>query len=176
MTKAHPLRRICDGVFNKTYSDEEAVEMANLLLDYSANVDGYGLVENQDTPLLAAASLHVEKLGILYVDKGATIDHRGANGATALHWAAWTGQDKLVQRLIEAGADVHQRCIAFRGTPLLWAVHGLKYGGSDNQHHQAECVRLLLEAGADKNIPNKEGTKAIKFLDEQDIEMRELLS
>ncbi|QMW00621.1 hypothetical protein [Spirosoma foliorum] len=70
-TKAHPLHRICDGVFNNTYSDEEAVEMASLLLEYGARVDGYKLVENQDTPLLAAASLHADKVGLLYIEKGA---------------------------------------------------------------------------------------------------------
>ncbi|GAB4056087.1 ankyrin repeat domain-containing protein [Spirosoma litoris] len=175
-TKAHPLHRICDGVFNNTYSDEEAVEMASLLLKYGARVDGYELVENQDTPLLAAASLHADQVGLLYIEKGATIHHAGCHGGTALHWAAWTGRDKLVQRLIQEGSDIHKRCTTFWGTPLLWAVHGFKFGGPENRYHQIDCVRLLLEAGSDKAIPNKEGAKAIDFLSEEDVELRQLLS
>jgi len=51
--KAHPLHRICDGVFERKYTDEEAVEMAKIFLAYGANVDGFELVEKQDTPLIA---------------------------------------------------------------------------------------------------------------------------
>ncbi|GAB3999696.1 hypothetical protein GCM10028807_50650 [Spirosoma daeguense] len=173
--KAHPLHRICDDVFSKIYSDDEAVELATLFLDYGANVDGGQLVNNHDTPLVAAASLQAEKVGMLYIEKGAAINHPGCNGGTALHWAAWTGRDKLVERLIEAGADIHKRCTEFQSTPLLWAVHGHKFGGPDNQHNQTQCVRLLLNAGADKDTPNKEGTAPIAFLTEQDTELRALL-
>ncbi|WP_420150824.1 ankyrin repeat domain-containing protein [Spirosoma sp.] len=174
--KAHPLHRICDDVFSKIYSDDEAVELATLLLEHGANVDGYELVKNQDTPLLAAASLYAENVGILYANRGATINHPGCYGGTALHWAAWTGQDKLVKRLIEAGADIHRRCTTFEGTPLLWAVHGSKQGGPENSRNQIACVQLLLAAGADKNTPNKEGTPPIDFLDKEDNELRALLS
>ncbi|MBD2701179.1 ankyrin repeat domain-containing protein [Spirosoma sp. BT702] len=173
---AHPLHRICDGVMSGTYSDEEAVEMAKIFLKYGANVNGDEQVDNRDTPLVAAASLHAEKVGILYIEKGAAINHPGCYGGIPLHWAAWTGRDKLVQRLIEAGAEINRRCIEFDSTPLLWAVHGFKFGGPENRHNQIECVRLLLAAGADKNTPNKEGTLPIRFLNEQDVELRQLLS
>ena len=174
-TKAHPLHRICDGVFAHTYTDKEAVEMARIFLAYGANVNGYELAEKQDTPLIAAASLHAEEAGILYIENGAAINHPGCHGGTALHWAAWVGRDKLVERLIREKADIHKRCIDFKGTPLLWAVHGFKYGGRENRHHQVECVRLLIEAGADKTAPNIEGTAPSGFLDEQDTELINLL-
>ena len=174
-TKAHPLHRICDGVFAHTYTVKEAVEMARIFLAYGANVNGYELAEKQDTPLITAASLHAEEAGILYIENGAAINHPGCHGGTALHWAAWVGRDKLVERLIRDKADIHKRCIDFKGTPLLWAVHGFKYGGRENRHHQVECVRLLIEAGADKTAPNIEGTAPSGFLDEQDTELINLL-
>jgi hypothetical protein len=176
LTKEHPLHRICDGVFNGTYSDGEAVEIATVFLEHGAKVDGYALVEGKDTPLVAAASLHAEKVGLLYIDWGATIAHRSLHGGTALHWAAWTGQDKLVQRLIDKKAAIDQRCIEFESTPLLWAVHGYVFGVLHNRHNQIACVRLLLDAGADKNTPNKDGTRPIDMLDSQDLEMRQILS
>ena len=175
VTKAHPLHRICDGVFAHRYSDDEAVEIARIFLAHGARVDGLELVPQKDSPLVAAASLHAEAVGILYIEHGATVDHPGCHGGTALHWAAWTGRDRLVKRLIEANADIYRLCVDFKSTPLLWAVHGLKHGGPENVHHQVECVRLLLAAGADKGVPNAEGTMPIGFLEDGDVELIELL-
>lgn len=174
-TKAHPLHRICDGVFIGKYGDEEAVEIAKIFLEYGANVDGYELVENRDTPLIAAASLHAEKVGILYMEHGADIHHPGCHGGTALHWAAWTGRDQLIKKLIETKADINKRCVDFQGTSLLWALHGYKSGGKENRHNQVECVKLLLEAGADKTIPNREGYLPVEFISETDVELLQLL-
>lgn len=39
-SKAHPLHRICDAVFAKKITDEEAIEIAKILLDYGADIDG----------------------------------------------------------------------------------------------------------------------------------------
>lgn len=174
-TKAHPLHRICDGVFAHAYTDQEAVEMARIFLAHGANVNGNAQAEKQDTPLIAAASLHAEEVGILYIENGADIHHAGCHGGTALHWAAWVGRDKLVERLLREKADVHQRCIDFKGTPLLWAVHGFKHGGAENRLRQVECARLLIAAGADKTVTNIDGTTLLGFLDEQDTAMIDLL-
>jgi ankyrin repeat protein len=175
-TKAHPLHRICDGVFANTYSDEEAVEMAKIFLEFGANVNGNELIEKRDTPLIAASSLHADKVGILYIEHGANIHHPGCHGGTALHWAAWCGRDILVKRLIQEKAEINRVCIDFRSTPLFWASHGLKYGGEMNRHHQVECIKMLLDAGADKTIPNFEGYTVFDMLDEEDIELKKLLA
>lgn len=172
---AHPLHRICDGVYCKRYRDEEAKEMAAIFLEYGADINGNAYGDKQDTPLTAAASLYAEQTGIFYVDQGANIHYAGCHGGTALHWAAWTGQDQLVQRLIEAHAAINRLCTEFKSTPLLWAVHGYKRGGPGNKRNQVQCVRLLLAAGADKTVPNIEGTLPIGFLDEQDEELLALL-
>lgn len=173
---AHPLHRICDGVFLGKYSDDRAADLAGIFLEHGANVDGFGLREKTDTPLIAAASLYAEKTGILYVDHGATIHHAGTHGGTALHWAAWTGRDKLVERLIKAGADVHKKCIDFKGTPLLWAVNGYSFEGGKNRHNQIACARLLLQAGAEKNVSNADGTNILEFLEEEDEAFKAILS
>ncbi|MEC5144971.1 ankyrin repeat domain-containing protein [Chitinophaga sp. 212800010-3] len=174
-TKAHPLHRICDAVFAHTITDKEGVEIARIFLAYGANVNGYELTEGHDTPLTAAASLHAEEVGILYIENGAAIHHPGCHGGTALHWAAWVGRDKLVERLIREKAAINKRCTDFKGTPLLWAIHGFKHGGSGNRHHQLECARLLINAGADKTIPNIDGTIPLEFLEEEDTAFIHLL-
>jgi len=175
-TLAHPLHRICDGVFNGEYSDEQAAEMARLFLANGAKVDGDPLRELKDTPLIAAASLQSDAVALLLIEHGANIFHPGCHGGTALHWAAWCGRDKVVKRLLEAKAEINRLCVQFKSTPLFWGVHGYKSGGEKNRNNQVECVRLLLEAGADKSIPNFEGYKPIELLEAQaDIEIVNLV-
>src|SRR5205085_7091612 len=83
-TTAPPLHRICDGVFSKKFTDDEAVEMARIFLKYGANINGSVLIEKQDTPLVAAASLNADQVALLYIENGADIHHAGCHGGTAL--------------------------------------------------------------------------------------------
>jgi hypothetical protein len=172
---AHPLHRLCDRVFSGTITDEEAVEMAKLFLKYGANINGGELIEKKDSPLVAASSLHADKLAMLYIENGADIHHGGCHGGTALHWAAWCGRPVLVRRLIEEGAEINRRCIDFKSTPLFWAVHGLKNGGYDNMNDCVESVKMLIAAGADKTIPNLEGYTAFQLLNDEDLKLKALL-
>jgi hypothetical protein len=174
-TKAHPLHRICDGVFSGKYTDEEGVEMAKIFLAHGANINGNELIEKQDSPLVAASSLHADQVAILYIEQGAVIGHPGCHGGTALHWAAWCGRHKLVEKLIQAGAEINKLCIDFKSTPLFWAVHGLKNGGS-NMQGCLECVKLLMKAGADKTIPNAWGETVFGLLADEDLELKKQLS
>jgi len=173
---AHPLHRICDGVFAGTYTDAQGVAMARVFLEHGASIDGDGLEPNADTPLTAAASLLAEKVGILYVDKGADIRHAGGGGATALHWAAWTGLDALVDKLIRAGADINVKCTDIGGSPLIWALHGHKTNTGPKARNQYHCIQLLLQAGADKSVQNIYGKRAVDFLDENDATLKAVLS
>jgi ankyrin repeat protein len=175
-TKACPLHRICDGVFSKIYTDEEAVNMARIFLEYGANVNGDKLSENQDTPLTAASSLHADKVAIFYIENGADIDRAGCHGGTALHWAAWCGRPKVVRRLVQEGAEINKRCVDFKATPLFWAIHGLKNGDKNKMHDYLECVKILIQAGADINIPNGEGKTVFDLLNDGDSELKELLN
>ena len=45
--------------FVKKISDEEAIEIAKIFLEYGANIDG-DKAAGKDTPLIAAASLHAK--------------------------------------------------------------------------------------------------------------------
>ncbi len=173
---AHPLHRICDAVFAKKITGEQAVQIAKVFLEAGADVNAAPLKNNADTPLTAACSLHADKVALLYIDQGADIHHPGCHGGTALHWACWCGRDVVVKKLLEKGAQINKLCEDFKSTPLFWAVHGLRFGGKENQHHQSECVKLLLDAGADKNIPNFEGYKPIEVLKEEDVESKRLLA
>lgn len=154
---AHPLHRICDGVFSGVYSDEQGRKMAELFLAHGAKVDGNDPQLLNDTPLVAAASLHADQVALLYMEAGADIGHQGCYGGTALHWAAWCGRPELVKKLIEAGAEINLLCHEFKSTPLFWAVHGLRSAEGKNLDQYKAIVKMLLEAGADQSVPNFEG-------------------
>ncbi|MBB5395046.1 MULTISPECIES: ankyrin repeat domain-containing protein [Mucilaginibacter] len=148
--KGHPLHRLCDLVFAKIITEEKAIEIAKILLEFNADINGYQSKGDNNTPLLAAASLHAEKLGIFYIEQGADFSYTDHDGATALHWAAFCGRDQLVEVLIAKGANIDQPDITFNSTPIGWAVHTLTSGDNGNQYHQINCIQLLLKAGADK--------------------------
>jgi len=175
-TKAPPLHRLCDAVFAEKYTDEQAVEIAKLFLQYGANINGNELIEKKDTPLVAAASLHADAVAILYIENGADIHHAGCHGGTALHWAAWCGRDKVVRRLVEAGAEINKKCIDFKATPLFWAVHGLKHGDKNDLQNYIDCVRILVKSGADKSIPNADGNTVFDLLHDEDVELKNVLN
>lgn len=174
-TKAHPLHRICDRVFSNMYTDDEGVQMAKIFLEAGADVNGLVTEEKKDTPLIAASSLNADKVAILYIDRGAKINHAGTHGGTALHWAAWTGRDRVVTRILAEKPEINKRCIDFKGTALQWSAHGYKFEDGASRSNQLECARLLVAAGADKTIPNIEGRTPIQFLDERDADFLQLL-
>lgn len=173
-TKAHPLHRLCDAVFSGKYTEEEAIKMAKLFLANGADINGNAL-EKQDSPLTAASSLNADQVAIFYMENGASINHNGCHGGTALHWAAWCGRANLVQELVKRGAEINKRCIDFKSTPLFWAIHGLKNGGSVSLADSLECAKTLIQYGADKNIPNEDGDTVYDLLADGDTELKELL-
>ena len=51
---------------------------------------------------------------------------RDADGATALHHAAFNGHRALVAALVDAGAELNARDATHDATPTGWAVHYLR--------------------------------------------------
>ena len=101
-----------------------------------------------DTPLIAAASLLVEDVGLRLVEAGADVSVRGLFGATALHWSAMHGLARLAGALISAGADIRRSDSEHDGSPLGWAVHGWKENKPGVPRTQPDVARLLVAAGA----------------------------
>ena len=75
------------------------------------------------------------------IDGGADVDATQADGATALHWAAYWDAADALDRLVRAGADVDARN-DYGATPL-WAACANRHAGA---------VERLLAAGADPNL------------------------
>ncbi len=171
--KAPPLHRVCDGVFNKTYSEDTGIALAKLLLKYGARLNDEK-EPGKDSPLTTACSLHCDKIALLYIEHGANIHHPGCHGGTALHWASWTGRNMIVEKLVALKPDINQLCIDFKSTPLFWALHGYKFGGKTNRHNQVRCAEILLQHGADPTIPNFEGYVPKQLIEPGDTGLAEL--
>ena len=174
--KGHPLHRLCDAVFAKKITDEQAIEIAKILLEFGADIDGYKSSKDNNTPLIAAASLNAEQLGIFYIEHGADIFYAPpSDGATALHWASYCGKDKLVEKLIGKGANLNQRDKTYNGTPADWALHVLTSEDGSNGERLLACVKLLLKGGADPSLLYPTSLKYLQAESKNDLELAELV-
>lgn len=174
-TKAHPLHRICDGVFANTYTDEQALAMAKIFVEYGSNINGNEIIVEKDTPLIAACSLYADKVALYYIEKGAELNHPGCHGGTALHWAAWCGRPEVVEKLVQAGANINQTSIQYQSTPLIWAMNALKENATKNTEPLITCINILITSGADKSIPDADGKTFVDYLNDDKSGLKDLL-
>ena len=117
-----------------------AKKLAALLLFVAPMLAAAGLAAAQDTRLLDAARAADATSVLALLDRGAVANTRQADGATALHWAAYWDDAAMADALVRAGADV-DAANDFGATPLWLAC----LNGS------ASMVETLLAAGADAN-------------------------
>jgi ankyrin repeat protein len=101
----------------------------------------------------AAAQGNLERVNLLLQDN-LNVNLR-IDETTALCIAASDGHHEMVQRLIEAGADVDKRSSEGYFNPLLSAA----YAG------HLEVVRVLLEAGADVHVRVKDFLNPLEYAD-----------
>lgn len=130
-------------------TQNNAIQAANLLINAGADVNAKDNL--QDSPYLYAGA--EGKLEILKKTIAAGADLKSTNryGGTALTPAAHHGHVEVVRYLVTTRIDLDQ--INNLGwTALLEAVI-LGDGGRPYQ----EIVRLLLDAGADRSITDKDG-------------------
>jgi ankyrin repeat protein len=83
---------------------------------------------------------------------GANVNLRDADGDTALHGAAETGNVEVMRLLLDKRADPNTRNKE-GGTPLMWAA----VFGND------EAARLLLSRGANASLKDNDGITALQW-------------
>ncbi len=165
--KKHPLQFVCDCVYAGKISEDLGLGFVGLLLENGSMINGYSEWK-EDSPLLAAIGSYQTDIAHFMIDKGADYNHVGCHGATALHWAAWTGQDTLLSALLEFPVDYDVADHDFGATPLLYGIHGYFRGGEMNDRNQVRCVEMLLKVGADPYFTDKEGNNAWGYLKGRD--------
>lgn len=142
----HPLHYVSDMLFEGTLARGKELPLVEALIESGADLN-FQRHAKSDTPLIGAASLGAEDVGIRLLDAGAKPEPRGIFGETALHWAALLGEDRLAARLIPI-SDVNLQDAKYESSALGWAVHGWSDPPVGNHGRQREIAKLLIEAGA----------------------------
>lgn len=125
------------------------VQAAAALIEAGANVNAQNGM--QDSAYLLAGAQGYREILELTLSDGADLKSTNRYGGTALIPACERGHVEVVQRLLQAGVDPnHVNRLGWTG--LLEAII-LSDGGP---RHQA-IVALLIEGGADVNLPDKDG-------------------
>jgi hypothetical protein len=113
---------------------------------------------NYVAPLVAALAGRHFQIADLLCRNGAHPHIQGSDMRTPLHSAAYYGDLKVVQKLIEYGADISAEDVNGR-TPLHLASEGIHL---KDRH----VLQLLLEHGADINTRAKDGSTPLHFASE----------
>lgn len=131
------------------------VDMATLLVSYKANVNQQN--QQQDSPFLLAGANGSTNLVRLFLQHGARFDVFNRYHGTALIPACERGHIETVQLLVNTPGFPIDHVNRLGWTALLEAV--ILGNGSDTY---VEIVKLLLDAGANRQIPDKEGRTAFE--------------
>jgi uncharacterized protein len=142
----HPLHFVSDMLFQNTLKRKAALPLIDALIQAGADLD-FQKEAKCDTPLIGAASLLAEDIGIRLLEAGANPRLRGIFGETALHWAAMLGEDRLVRKLIPI-SDIDLMDEKYSSPPLGWAIHQYFDPLEKNREKQLKIVSMLVAAGA----------------------------
>lgn len=150
VVQTHPLHFVSDMLFKGTLEMGKEVPLIDALIQAGANLDFQRRREDGrtgDTPLIGAASLGAEEVGLKLLEAGARAELRGLFGETALHWAAMLGEYRLTEKLITK-SDLNLKDEKYNSPPLGWAIHGCYNPPAGNHGKQRDVAAMLVRAGA----------------------------
>jgi ankyrin repeat protein len=111
-----------------------------------------GLIVNQPPAayrrLIGAALRNNTRSVGMMLHAGWPVDVRGNHEQTALHWAAFHGNQPMVRELVDHRAPLEAEEQQFKGTPLSWALYGSQHGWLRDAGDYPATVKTLLAAGA----------------------------
>lgn len=128
-----------------------SVDATQRLVDAGANVTARDQIGG--TPLTWACGLGNAATVKILLDKGADVSVVDVNGLTPLIWAAGIGKPETVAVILEKKPDLNVKDGVTGDTALMRAVRSGK----------AESIKLLIVAGADVNMGNKQGYSPIQL-------------
>ena len=169
------------------------LDMIKYLVEQGADVNG---VKHDGCPLSACIEDDCTESAIYLIEQGADVNLVPGGADTNLYNAVEKGNLTLVKLLLEKGVDINEPC--FDRYPLMYATEGhtileclLKAGANvevqtEEEHDNAlmlaanygniKAIQLLLDAGADVTVKNKEGLTAYDIaVKEHNVKSAEML-
>ena len=158
-----------DGVHLRQFDIEEknqalleaarngSVEDCSVLLNNGHKVNNTD--DTGQTALMVAASTNRLDIAKFLIAQGADVNKRSASGLTALHYAALENGDQMARLLLKnkAKVDASMRYSSTDGNytkePLVWEYIGATPLLIAVESGNAEVITVLINAGANKNIP-----------------------
>ena len=134
------------GLFMAVKAD--ALKTASYLIQWPKTQVEWRSEKDESALMLASIKGHLELVKQL-IAKDADVNK---TGWTPLHYAASGAKKEVMQVLLEHDAYIDAES-PNRSTPLMMAA----------MYANAECVRMLLEAGADPTLKNDQGLNAADF-------------
>lgn len=161
--RTEPLHYLSDGAFNQLWSHGNEADIARILLEAGAPVDG--LPDSGETPLHGAASLGEVKVAEVLVEFGADLEKRarypGIPDGTPLDFAVHFGMVNVVDLLVAKGARILSARMA-AGAGLLDVLEDMFQPEQMPDVFRCACVcdrreivEFLLEKGLDVNVDIK---------------------
>ena len=128
------------------------MQLAELLIEHYGDVHVNELRTDGWTPLMIAAKNADLDVAQLLINHDANIDLKNPDGETALHVAAFYGQEQLAELLVKHGGDAYIDKMRTDGwTPLMIAAKNGDLG----------VARLLVNQNADIGLKNLDGETAL---------------
>lgn len=149
--------------------DEAVKESIKLLIPLTNDLNKQGHLGR--TPLADAAYCG-NTIGLnLLIEKGAKADIRDERGMLPLHHAAYNGDVEIAKILIPLTPDINDHQTTGKTneqlTPLLVAL----------KNNQSGVAKLLLEKGANPNLPDKDGNLPLHYaVKNKDLELTRSLA
>jgi ankyrin repeat protein len=148
-------------------SGEGYTEIASLLIESGADVNAH-CYYGGDTALMVASRYGHQEVTELLIEEGADVNAQSEWNSTALMLASSYGHTEVTKLLLEAGADVNAQVNwyskSYSYTPKFFGLSQIKgctalmYASMEGH---TEDVKLLIEAGADVNLQDKDGYTAL---------------
>src|SRR5260370_41983045 len=91
--RTHPLHYVSDMLFEGTLQRGKELPLVEALIQSGADLN-FQRDGKPETPLIGAASLGAEEVGLRLLHAAARPEMRGLFGETALHWAARLGANR----------------------------------------------------------------------------------
>jgi len=140
---------------------ENASSPETLSMLIEAGADVHEKSRNGQTPLMWAATRNPNpEIHRLLLKSGADLDPETSEGSPStplMQAAGYNTNPEVVKLLIAAGADVNARGGGDGRTPLMYAASN----GNMESERVLETVRMLLDAGADPGVSNRDGLTAL---------------